>query len=467
MESIDELKRDWAEKYRTVPQQLRRVSEVKSVATAFNTNIDAVLKISGKRLEELIKQTNLTESEVAAENTRLLSGKDVVRGIIKCFTLGIAEEWITDDKSVDDWMQQNLGYDRLQMGGQGGIVANALAVLGVQNVLVHTNSHPRLQAEQFLDLPNLSAVDVDGQPKPARKIDRIADTPLIHRIIEFDIGDSFTAFGKTFTCPKSNRFIATYDPANIDLRINSGFVTQLNTQGYEYLILSGYHNLTSQRNGVNLVKNSVDIIKNWKRKNPQGIIHLELASTQDIEVRRAIMEEIAPLSDSLGMNERETLEALEVTDAEKFHNLINRQLSAPLLFDAALSIKKKTGVKRVQLHIFGLYITIQSKEFPITPQQNLRGMMLAATVAATKAGIGKIEKYDDLLWAQGMFVADTGLHELRLLADYTDNARLLTQGIGTFEGENVIAVPTILIEKPLTLVGMGDTISSVSLIGAR
>ena len=32
---------------------------------------------------------------------------------------------------------------------------------------------------------------------------------------------------------------------------------------------------------------------------------------------------------------------------------------------------------------------------------------------------------------------------------------------------DLIAVPTILIEKPVTLVGMGDTISSISLVGAR
>ena len=39
-------------------------------------------------------------------------------------------------------------------------------------------------------------------------------------------------------------------------------------------------------------------------------------------------------------------------------------------------------------------------------------------------------------------------------------------GIGEYAGYDVIAVPTILVEKPVTLVGMGDTISSVSLVGA-
>jgi len=40
-------------------------------------------------------------------------------------------------------------------------------------------------------------------------------------------------------------------------------------------------------------------------------------------------------------------------------------------------------------------------------------------------------------------------------------------GIVSNDKYDLIAVPTILIDKPKTLVGMGDTISSISLVGAR
>jgi ADP-dependent phosphofructokinase/glucokinase len=40
-------------------------------------------------------------------------------------------------------------------------------------------------------------------------------------------------------------------------------------------------------------------------------------------------------------------------------------------------------------------------------------------------------------------------------------------GIVETKDFRLIAVPTSLIEKPVTLVGMGDTISSLSLVGAR
>lgn len=462
-----ELQQLWHKKYACVPAQLAKVREVRTAATAFNTNIDAVLKISGADLGRLISETRLSKEEFVSPRTLLETPKDVVHGIAKCFSRGIAEEWITDDKTVYDWMTKNLGYDRLQMGGQGGIVANALAVLGVQKVYVHTNAHPKLQAQQFLPLDNLFGIDENGHACRAADIDRKQETPLIHWIIEFDIGDSFTAWGEEYTCPKSNRFIATYDPANIDLVINQGFIRHLSQYGYDYLILSGYHNLTSKRHGVELVENSVKLIKEWKQKNPKGIIHLELASTQDIKVRTAVLEKIAPLADSLGLNEREALDALEVVNPQKYAELAHEDLTAPHLFEIVRQIKEKTKAPRIQLHMFGLYLTLQNKDFHLTPEQNMRGMMLASTVAATKAGTGKIEENDKLLWAHGREISALSLNNLQELAAYLQRPELVQTGITDYENLQIIAVPTIIIEKPLTLVGMGDTISSVSLIGAR
>ena len=92
--------------------------------------------------------------------------------------------------------------------------------------------------------------------------------------------------------------------------------------------------------------------------------------------------------------------------------------------------------------------------------------MLAATIAATKAGTGNINEYDKLLWAHGKSVSDVGLNELESLARYLKCPELAETGVCEAYGYEVAAVPTILVEKPLTLVGMGDTISSISLIGA-
>lgn len=463
-----ELKAEWLKKYQEVPQTLARVAEVKAAATAFNTNIDAVLKISGKRIAELMKAENLSLTEARdIRQTKLLSGVDVIKGIVKCFERGIAEEWLTEDKDVYQWMADNLGYDRLQMGGQGGIVANALAVAGVQKVYAHTNSLPKLQAQQFLDRDNLLSFDENGRPAKAAAVDRKDDVPLIHWIIEFDKGDVLEADGEKIVCPKSNRFIATYDPLNLNLVIDDGFVKYLQNEEMQYIVLSGYHALTASSNGVALLEKSVPVIKSWKQRCPQSILHLEIASTQDIEVRRAIVEKIAPLCDSIGVNEREAIDILEVIGEKDLACRCEENTDSVNLFEAILRIKRKLGVPRVQLHMFGLYLTLQSPGFVITPEANLRGMSVAATVAASKAGTGNINKAENLLWAQGREVSDVGLTELESLAAYLYDERLPATGLSRYDDIDIIALPTILVEKPLTLVGMGDTISSISLISSR
>ena len=93
-------------------------------------------------------------------------------------------------------------------------------------------------------------------------------------------------------------------------------------------------------------------------------------------------------------------------------------------------------------------------------------MCLAATVAAGKAGTGSLDNHDKLLWANGRDVCTEGLEALQAVGGYIGDDNFINEGIGSYLDFDIIAVPTILIAKPVTLVGMGDTISSVSLIGA-
>ena len=312
----EELKKIWSEKFAVVPQVLENMKQVQAAATAFNTNVDAVVKISGAKIAELAAGLGMDLAELEdVRQTKLDSGKDVVKGIFKCFTKGIAEEWLTEDKQVYDWMVNNLGYDRLQMGGQGGIVANVLAVTGVNKVYAHANSLPKLQAQQFLELDNLVSFDEKGAEKPAYLINREVDIPLIHWIIEFDRNDTVHIGGKDFKCPKSNRFIATYDPLNLHLVMDRHFIDATGRRKMDYVVLSGFHALTEHNDGVRLQEGALPIIENWKKQG--DIVHLEIASTQDIAVRKSIIKSIAPIVDSIGINEREAIDILEVSGCEK------------------------------------------------------------------------------------------------------------------------------------------------------
>ena len=51
---FNNLKNTWNNRYNVAFEQLEKVKDINLVATAFNTNIDAIYKISGRELENFI-----------------------------------------------------------------------------------------------------------------------------------------------------------------------------------------------------------------------------------------------------------------------------------------------------------------------------------------------------------------------------------------------------------------------------
>jgi ADP-dependent phosphofructokinase/glucokinase len=250
------------------------------------------------------------------------------------------------------------------------------------------------------------------------------------------------------------------------MAINRTFAEYLKQNAYDYFIFAGY-NLLSGEKGLQNALNSVEILKQIKQANPNGIMHLEIASTQDKNIRRLTVEKVTEIIDSIGLNERETLDVCEVLLPEVYNNLKDSKLDCINLFDALLKIKKQTKVSRIQLHIFGLYICLQDKNYKYTPLQTLYGMSGACIAAASKAELGYLQKTEDLTYALREGNGKICFTEIKDLAKHLKLENLLTDGIAEYEGYDLIITPTMLVEKPKTLVGMGDTISSVSLLAGR
>ncbi len=461
-----DFKKLWEKQYKIVPEKFERLTKIKAVATGFNANIDAVCHLSGEKLGALIKKTNLTLAELEdIKRTRIVDETDLIKGIFKTFRLGIAEEWICENEAVYEWIKANIGYENLQIGGQGGIIANVLSSVGIQKVYAHTNSLPKIQAAQFLRSDSLLSFDENGAEKPIWQIDRKKDTPLIHFIIEFGRGDIVEVDGKQFKCPRANRFIATYDPLNLKLVMDNNFISAMKRKELDFVILSGFHALLEKNDGVALIKKAATKIKEWKQAAPDAIFHLEVASTQDLVIRKAITDHLICLVDSVGINERETIDLLEVIDQKGLAKRCREQTTAENLLKGLSKIKEETGIKRLQLHMFGLYMTLQDHDYRLSPEDNLQGMLTASVVAAAKAKTGGTDLKD--INAVSYDVSDVGLIEIESLSSALGQPNLALTGIGRYRQWDLIVVPTILIEKPKTLVGMGDTISSLSLVSAK
>ncbi|HTB21858.1 MAG TPA: ADP-dependent glucokinase/phosphofructokinase [bacterium] len=477
-----DLKQTWLRHYSVVPAHLESLASVEGVASVFNANIDAVLKVQPAMLARWMEELGADEWQVLNKGSKRISEPvDVLRGFVECFSKGVAQEWLVSGEATYAWMRGHLGYDRMQMGGQGGIIANVMAVAGVKQVYVHCASLPAQQAGLFLDRPGLLSTGSSGALAPASGIDRSGDGPLIHWILEFDKGAELTLGGLSLVCPKSNRFIATYDPLNFRLAVDAPFdaALRLPANPLNVILMSGFQMLTEPLegghpgSGLERIHATWAQVCAWKEAHPGVVVHFEFASTQDLKIRSELAEFLVPKVDSVGCNEQEligVLEALGESEAAREA----QDLGAVSLFKGLLKVYERLRLKRVQLHMFGLYVTLIRPEArsggpTFDAKANRDGMVFAATLAATKAGTGSLENPETLLWAHGREVSDHSLAELKALAEHLRAAHgvegLADSGLASTPGFEVVAVPTILIEKPVTLVGMGDTISSLSLVG--
>jgi len=452
----------WSSELKNSQLNLSKLAKINSVSSAFNANIDAIVNIDGKELSNSIKKHNLTLKFLQNHPERKAETlNEIFCGIFKCFSLGIAEEWTSYNPELCTEIMQNFKVKKMQIGGQGGIIANLLSICNVQNVVVHTNSLPKIQAKQFIPNKNLKSFDEKGDMLQISQICRKNDLPLIHIIFEFKKDDILTVDGKNFICPKSNRFIISCDELNQKLITDKNFMQYMSGNPQNYCFLSGFQILSEERAKIVLPEIKNHILSWRKSAQKDCIFHLEIASTSDENALKIIIDEIAKNVDSIGLNEREAIDLM---------NLLNKndifEPNAVDMFKAILFLRKYISVPRIELHMLGLFMTLQDKNFKQTPLQAKNGMLLASRISSSRAYLGDLKKYDDLLASDNFEISEIGINELKNLADYLHSVSLFENGIYDGDDYDFIAVPTPLVKKPTGLVGMGDTISSISLIGA-
>lgn len=465
----------WNEIYRQVPQTLEKVAELPGVLSVFNSNIDAIVKSTPERFSNWYKSLSPDSFSPGKSPDKISTGTEFLQGFLHCFSRGVAMERLITDESLFKQIHKLVGYDHLQMGGQGGIIGNVMSAAGIKNVLVHAASLPKEQSSLFLDNENLKSALQDGTLKQASKIERSEDIPLIHWILEFKKGDVIIVEGEEYRCPKSNRFIATWDPLNFRLALDPGFVIAVNNYNkpITHCLLSGYQMLTEPladgSSALDRIKESKESVDQW-RKNRDMTVHFEFASTQDITVRKMLLTEMASWADSIGLNEQELIDLLDVIGEGDLAQKCREELDPASLTKGLITLFKQCKMKRIQLHFFGCYITIRQNSNVEDAEKTLKGMALAATCAASKAAAGAIDTNESLLYAVGSEIKGEALKAFSSVTSFMKKEYKANSfgesGIysgGEFE---LIAVPTIIVDNPVTLVGMGDTISSLSLVGS-
>lgn len=374
--------------------------------------------------------------------------------------------------------QSIFGYDRLRMGGQCGNMTNVLALLG-SRVIPNVAALPPMQAEQFttkggeIMIPRIEGKRIVFKKPLEAARDR--DKIFIHWIFEFDNQFAVKINEETIKAPVENRFIATFDDENIKLKIDPAFqegtlkvISKVGTA-----ILSGYHYLKSNypdgSKPEDHIKNSIDLIKSWREKNPELRIHTEIGFIANNKIRKSILNLVSPNMNSIGLNEGELADNLYTLGQRNNLEEI-RALSATETYKGAKKIMEKFQLTRIIIHNREYSLCLISSNHGIKPQSELHSILFGALLASALAYTGNfptIQDAEKALRSGGLKISEKALIEHQKLATFLENdegclkEKFLKEGFTETE-PFIIFAPSNLTE-PKATVGLGDTICSASL----
>jgi len=463
------------------------ISNLDGIVVGLNTNIDAIVNIDAVLIQKLVNEFGISVEELlnGVENWKgnIENINDYVIGLCGCFIAGKASEWIIQNESVYNHLLNFLPINsNYYLGGQAGIMSSVLAEIGVPRIIVHSISLPLELRSLFSDNKNIvvpiltNTGDIDFiHPKNVECDDK---NLYLHIISEFKKNDILKITDDLkWICPRSNRFISTYDPLNEKMTINEGF-----SKGIEKIarfsngiIISGFHMLDIHDLGIEVVKEKIsdvlDYLKKIKEINSNLVIQLELSSTKNEE----ILEELINLSskeaiwDSMSCNDRELAEILEILGEHKLANNIRSYALQESIFEGSKIVYEKLSLKRLHIHEYGCYIVLIQNDNLLDINLVREALCYASIITANRAEKGeklnireiKLENWEPFENFELTKEFDELTNSLAK-GNLIDKDIFRRTGIAEFQNYYLVAIPTILIKKPKHTVGLGDTVSATA-----
>lgn len=413
------------------------ISSVKSLC-AFNLDIDYVVKILDtsklgifKSMKNIVKGVSNPKEFAFALHKSMFEGKGF--------------EEVCQDPKLFAWVYSHFGEpNEKRIGGQAGLISNQLSFLG-QDVILYSPGLSKYAGSLLNSKIKIPAVEKNGKLSFKKVSDSTAKSQ-VNWIFEFEKGLKIN----NFMTARANRFILssknTFNP-DFDVSLK----TKLPELGslLDVCFISGYHHAPLDCT-FNEEKHSIKLLKS---KNKKLTLHYEYVKSKNYNVLSMLSQ-----FDSLGCDEVEVKQLLELLGEDKQVKKMN-DLDSNVLFDSAMLLKDKLKVKRLHVHNLGYAINIYDSKPTL---DHVKGMLFASSVTNTRAKYGKFVTFKK----QHAFCLEEGLSDLgykAIASFYRKNPSLGSKFLETGVGDNFILVPLHVVEKPMYTVGLGDTISSVSL----
>lgn len=433
-----------------------------SMFTAYNANVDAIVYLTGETVQRLIDELGAGEVRKKMEEfpRQIEEPIDFVARLVHALKTGKPMAVPLVNEELHGWFDSHFRYDVERIGGQAGIIANLLANLDFKRVIFYTPHLPKRLAVMFSPRGNLFYPVVENGRlifRDPRESYRENDPLKVNRIFEFRAGTTFKLGNETITVPYSGRFIVSTRFESIRVYTEpelKRFLPEIGLQ-VDGAILSGYQGIKlrySDGRDANYylreAKRDILLLKREKEVK----VHLEFASIQSRELRKKVIYNLFPLVDSVGMDESEIAYVL---NALGYSKLADRIFTYNRIEDTVLGGKiliDEMNLEVLQVHTIYYLMYIAHADNPLSEEDLRRSLELATTLAAARASLGEIRSPED--FKAGLRIPYNERGEYVKLRFEEAKRRLRTREY------KVVIIPTRLVEKPVSTVGLGDTIST-------
>jgi ADP-dependent phosphofructokinase/glucokinase len=393
-----------------------------NIICAYPINLDAIYDIGS---EELAGSIGGAEPKAV---TKVNSLSDLFSALLYCMQTGSGAEILIEQEDLKEKIKSLFPW-HYRLGGNAGIMANVLAVLGAQPILNAPALSRRLA--EMLDLR--VGIPSENSLKPPGEAAGMDE--LMHFVFQFKEGDRLSSRLGEIIAKRDNRLIVSYDPLNSRLYSNQDFDNYClkNISCIDGALVSGFH-LAPISNYREIFDGKIKDIKSWKKKNPKIFIHAEMGSFQDPEIMKYLMPRL-PV-DSIGMNEDEL--AMSGVLETGWRGTAR----------AALKLKKNLAISRIGIHTRDYILSIISE--PLNPEIEIAALVKGTCAASSMAATGSIASRPP------SEVNATGLVATKEFCN--DGAIRCKSGAFMRSGDSLIClVPSLVARNPKFTVGLGDT----------
>jgi len=413
--------------------KLKEKAEKITIFLAYNANIDAIVRI--KDLKKIFSKEDFKKATATEE--KIKTKQELLAEILKCMNDGIGrEKEITDE--IGKWIKENIAPREKRIGGQIGIMANALSNLGFK-CLVYFPLLSEEQSKFFNRVKNLKFLTKDGWKESGYFFKN--SITKINWIFEFSKGDEL--FG--IKAKENNRFIAALRPD--EDRIKSLLLTEkieeINKNS-NLAILSGYHDLKEEYSNSNYIEElsaGEKIIE--KLRMP---IKLELGHISNEKIRKGIIEKIAPKADVISMDTRELESVLELLNKKiKLNDVIS-------YYEALKIILESFNLKCVEIHKKDYFLSLVKDYVDLNKIK--KGYEIARDFQYLRSEEKEIS-WENLKLVEDKPVSVIGVEAGKKLENYLKNKK---------NKINAVVVPNKVNPNPKITVGLGDIVSSISFV---